>query len=479
MKKLIFLLFASVVSIILSGFPAYAQHQRLGIRPQEIVLDAEKPSKPVEAYCFDRHVIIDRSYDYRHLQTDGSAVKVIVGKKNYSFSNAIKEGVIEVRGRPGDKKKGEAELVIEITKLVPDVVTVRVAKTSVFRDTPGSYKNQKALDTLNSINASTGTMNAGGQSIQDLIWQTDIERSRRESLGYKSKDDFLKIHKLSSNTSDDQISAALKIEEDALIRNFEAVYIYARRDDTPVQSVSDNIRRLQQLYGVQETGVFGDDVIRLFKKYELEHLPTVKETIDLSHASGSYVVRVKSVIGDDQVYTVYGRFGAFRADNADELREVISSLSINNKGMFLDLEFPSPEKIEAFRTSMNIANSPTVTVIEGTTPGAKGEFFNSGKVTKLVSSSPVIRAKEGFRSTLTYKTETVVTNQKMTVTARARQTAMKFVQTFRRLVNGRRNVSSIVSEARRVSGPVTIGFDEVRRIRIIKLFGDKSFRVAG
>src|SRR5207302_4371211 len=99
MKKLIFLLLASLVSIILSVFPAYAQHQRLGIRPQEIVLDAEKPSKPVEAYCFDRHVIIGKSYDYRFLQTDGSAVQVIVGKKNYSLSNAIKEGKIQVHGR--------------------------------------------------------------------------------------------------------------------------------------------------------------------------------------------------------------------------------------------------------------------------------------------------------------------------------------------------------------------------------------------
>jgi len=472
MKKLIFLLLAPFVSTILSVFPAYAQRQRLGIRPQEIVLDTEKPSKPVEAYCFDRHVIIDKSYDYRHLQTDGSAVQVIVGKKNYSFSNAIKEGVIKVSGRPGNKTKGEAELVIEITKLVPDLVTIKVAKASVFRDTPGTYKNQKALDLLNSVNTN------GRESIQTAIWEKDRDRSRLESLGYRSKDDFLKIHKLSSNTSDDQISEALKAEEDTLVRTFEAVHIYARRDDTPVQSVSDNIRRLQELYGVQETGVFGDDVIRLFKKYAVEHLPAVKETIDLSHASGSSVIRVKSVIGDDQVYTVYGWFGAFRTDKIDELRGIVSSLSKENKGMFLDLEFPSPEKIEAFTTSMNIANSPSVTMIEGTTPGAKEKFFDSGKVTKLVSSSPVIKTKEGFRSTLTYKTETAVTNQKMTVTARVRQTATKFIQTFRSLVNGKRNASSIVSEARRVSGSVTLGFDEVGRIRIIKLFREKSFGMA-
>lgn len=477
MKKSIFLLLASCASIFLSVFSSYAQHQRLGIQPQEIVLDA-KDSKLVEAYCFDRHVIIDdNTYDYRYLQTDESAIQVFVGGKRYSFSKAIEENKIKVSARPGDKSKGEPEIVIEIRKLVPDRVIVNVAKTSVFRDAPGTYKNQKALDILNSLNASSGTTSIDRQSIQDPIWTADIDRTRLESLGYKSKDDFLTIHRLSRNTPDDRISAILEAEEDALIERFEAVYIFASRNDTQVQSVSDNIRNLQQLYGVKETGVYGDDVNALLNRYVREYLPVVKEVAKLSLASDSYLLRVKSVIGDDRLYTVYTPFGAFRLNNIGEMTEFISDLSKDNKGIFLDLEFPSPEKVEAFRTSLNIANNNSVTMIEGT-PAARGKFFNSGNVTEVVSSSPVEGSQDVYRSTLTYKTETEPINQEVTVAAKVKQTVVKFVQTFRSLVNGKRNVASIASEARRKSGSVTLGFGEVERIHIIKLFPNRLVEVA-
>ncbi len=468
MKKLLLVLLAAFASICLSAVPSYSQHQRLGIRPQEIVLDAEKPSKTVEAYCFDRHVVIDDAYDYRHLHTDGSAVKVIVGKKTYSFSNAIKEGVIKVSGRPGDQRKGEPQLVIEITKLVPDAVTVRVAKATVFRDQPGTYKNQKALDALSATNVS-----AGRQGTQDLIWEADLERSRLETLGYKSKDDFRKSH---ANASDDQLSANLKRDEDALIQRFEAAHIFARRTDTRIQSASDNVRSLQQLYGVKETGVFGDDVNALFKRYEMEYLPSVRETVNLSRASNSYVLKVKSTIGDDKLYTVYTPFGVFRSNNTDALTQLISALSNRDKGIFLDLEFPSREKIDGFITTFNVASRPSVTMIEGT-PAAKDRFFNSGNVTRLVSSSPAIKTQGGFGSTLVVKTDQAVVNQKVTVTAKARRTVTKFVRTFRSLINGKRNVPSIASEARRVSGSVALGF-EVHRIQIIRRSPEKFVEVA-
>lgn len=479
MKKTILSFLMLVSLLVLLILSTNAQQQRLGIRPQEIILDDANPSKPIEAYCFDRHVNINKGeFNYKYLQSDDSAITVKANGKTYSYSEAI-GSIIEVVGRTRNKTNDPADLVIEIKKLISGQVTINVGKTAVFRDAEGTYDNQKALEVLNSADTKTYRDN-----IQNAIWAADVDRSRLESLGYKSKDEFLEKNRLSKeNTSEEQISVLLEKEETTLIKDFEDIYLMDifHLSRKTVKSVSDNIERLQNIYGVKVTGKFGPDVAKLLQRYKQEYLPELDELKIYSNKSQSFVFKAKSVIGDNKAYTFYTPLGAFRENDTETLKYVITLLSFIRGGVGKEknmiLELPSKQKEAGFKTTLN---NDSITYLKGDSEVIEN-YFSGGNVTKFVSESPIKRTKDGYNKTLTYETEDLPTNQKMTVSARLKLTVMNFVRSFKLscedvILNRKRNVSSIASEARKASGSVTLGF-EVGKIEIIKLFPENPFEI--
>lgn len=393
MKKYILLSFIWVVTMFLIVPGVSAQHQRLGIPPQEISLSGNSSEK-VTAYCFDRHVLIDASYDYGNLHTDKSAIQIIAGGKTYSFEQAIAQRVIEVRGGPGNKD--EPSLVIGFTNLKPYSVLIKVKKGSVFNDAPGSYANTNSLNILNKIPpqklAFTIKIKQQYQTEQNAIWGADVDRPRLESLGYSSPRQFQRKFGLTeTGTFDPPTRAKLEEEETSLRNRFEKVFLKARRSDTDIQLVSDNIGRLQRLYGKPVTGKFDSEVETLFEKYS----QIIEDCKLFSDASGSYVLRVESAIGDQELYTIYTPVGVYQ-QNISWINENVSALSKLGKDVYLDLSFPSFEKTEAFRTSLNFEST---TFVEGSRE-AKGRFFSTETV-ENVSASPVVRTEDGYSSTLT------------------------------------------------------------------------------
>jgi hypothetical protein len=465
MKKIILSLLILLSALVV---PFYAQQkQRLGIKPQKINLEGEaNTSAKIEAYCFDRHIVIDKAYDYNYLHTDKNAVRVTVGDKEYSLPEAISAGKIRVTGRPGNK--GESDLIIEITKLTAEKVTVNVEKVSVFRNMPGTYDNRNALNRLSAADSSQSR-----QDLQDSIWESDIDRMRLESLGFKSIAEFQKKFGLSdSNAFDAQTSALLAEKERALIRFFEQNYLSFPRTDTKVKSVADNIERLEEIYELEQTGVYSPLIATLFESYRKEHLPKIRELRTFSAELKSYVFRIEPSYGVKNSYTFYSPLGAFKLKNTKEVTDTLSAWSERFEEIYVSLEGFSPEQAEGLKTSLNIHS---VNMLRN--DSTKGKFFLTGEVTQFVSSSPVVKIGSEYRSTLVYKTVKVETNQKMNVTARLRQTVSKFIQSFKSLATQKRSLPSIVSEARKASGSVKLGFGEFGEIEIIELLREKSFEL--
>jgi hypothetical protein len=465
MKKIIssWLILLSIMSLLVVS--SFAQKQRLGIRPQKITLDGEKyTSVNVEAYCFDRHILIDKPTDYSYLHTDESAVRVFVGAQEYTLPAAINAGKIKIIGRPG--KTGEPDLIIEIVKLVPDKVIVVIENVSVFRDVPGVYLNRSALNVLNSADSSQNR-----QSIQDNIWVADINRSRLQSLGYKSIEEFQQKFGLPvSKYFDPQTAAKLEVEENALIRRFEQNYLGVTRSDTKVKSVADNIERLGQKYEGKEAPGLISGVSPLFEKYLREHVTVIRELGKSSSESGSYVLRVEPLYGSENLYTFYSPFGVFRLKDTKELTEVLTAWSEKGREIYVYLAGFTPEKAEGLKTSMNIN---AINLLKN--DSIRGRFFSLGTVAEVVSDSPVTKIGNEYSSTLVYKVVEVTTAQKMTVRAKLRNTVSKFVQSFKGLVNGKRSLPSIAGQARKASGgSVKLEFGELGEIEIIKLFRKNS-----
>lgn len=469
MKKTILSLLILGSTTFLFVFSAYAQKQRLGIVPQEIILDGGKTSANVEAFCFDRHIIIDASYDYKYLQTDESAVRVVVGDKNYSLSEAIKQKVIKVTGRPG--VKNEPDLVIEITKLVPETVLVKVEKASVFRDTPGTYKNQKALNVLNSIEPSGGQRRVNSQAIQDTVWMADVDRARLESLGYKSIEEFQRKNNLpETNTFDARTSTKLEAEERALIKRFEDVGLDGSRSETSVQSVSDYIRLFEKKAGIKETGIFNSEVRSLFEKFEpgaKVDFANTRELYQFSQDSVATVWRVKSSVGGENFYSLYSSYGKlYEGNDISEITRIVAERADYLKALglkfYLDLDFPSAEKGIALKTSLRLSD---LTFIEAQSE-AKIAFFTSRQPVEIISTTNPTLSRGEWSQDINLNA-----NRKITAIAKVKSVVVKFVGTFRSLIGENQSLAYIVNQSREASGSLKVIFtDQYRKSHVVELF---------
>jgi hypothetical protein len=425
----------------------------------------------VPAYCFDRHVLVDNTYNYGNLHTDKTAIQVIAGGRTYSFDQAIAQRIIEVWGGVGNP--GEPSLVIGFTNLTSGPVLIKVKKGSVFNDAPGRYSNTNSLNILNGIPArklaATTDVKRQYQTEQNAIWGADVDRARLESLGYSSPRQFQRKFGLTETGTFDQPTKAKLAEQETSLRNrFERVFLQAPRNDTDIQMVSDSIGRLERLYGKPVTGKFTAEVETLLESYTLEHLPKITEYRRHSTSSNSYVFKVESPIGSLDLYTIYTPLGVYK-QNISWINENVAALSKSGKEVFLDLSFPSFEKAEAFRTSLNFEST---TFVEGNRE-AIGRFFSTEAIENS-SASPVVRTENGHSSKITYSIVETKAKEKMTVSAKLKVTVTKFISTFKQLANGKKSLPSIVSEARRQSGSVTLDFGEFGKMRLIKLLREKS-----
>jgi hypothetical protein len=468
MKKNILLLSILIGLLFTFNLSIYGQKQRLGIKPQQINLRDGAPTAVIEAYCFDRHVFIDKAYNYGNLQTNAAGVVVTAKGKNYTVAQAVKNKIIEITGRPGVEAKNEAVLVIEIKKLVAGNVLVNVKQTSVFRNTPGSYSTQKALTTLAT---KTGTYD----EIQNKVWFDDVDRMRLETLGYKSIRVFQTKNKLTrTGTFNKQTKDALEAEEAALIKKFADAGVQGKRTDTPVQSLSDYVNIVQDVNNREQTGVFSADLLPLLENFKIDHRPISRDLAVAYQKSRSYIFRIESLTGKREAYEVHHPYGVFRTSDTKLVAEYVSGYSKIADAVYLELKFPSREKIDAFKASINTG---TEIYIEAT-PAARNKFFSTGIVDAVTSESSTVKAGNEFSKTVKFKARLLEGEQKMTIRAKIKETVATFADRFKSFVSGNRTLPTVVAEAKKTLGPLTLEFDEINQIEIFELRRPKTGVIA-
>lgn len=498
MKKVIFLLVTFFTTIFLSAFPlhaqTYGQHQRLGISPQPtIYLTTKNPSKEVEAFCLDRHKIIDGSYDYNYVLTSDSKKTVTVGKRSLSLQEAINEKLIKVKSLlsrsdfgSGIGLKFELQLASEINSKSP--VTIKIRDSLAMGENPGKFNNFSVLEALRKPKLD---IENASKTKQDEIWELDIDKSRLESLGYNSVREFQREKNLPLNGFDPLTKTKLKEEEDALIARFEAVGLNYSRSDTSVKSVSDNIDFFQtRILGIKEniTRVFSSDVRQKFEKYERFDFPIIRELKEYNtDLDSSLVLRVKSEIGQENLYTVYSHFRIeYEGNSASEINNFISRIFPRFGNVILDLDFPSQEKANGFKSSIEIAQIKTrVTFFEGK-PEARKVFFSPNKTFEIDTiTKPVLENKNYSVTTVLKSTEPAEINKswKIKAISKIKGTVVKFTSAFKTIIQRKekQSLANIVSKARKIDSAnksdseITINFiDEFGEKHTIKIFSGKS-----
>lgn len=467
MKKNILLLSILIGLLFTLNLPIYGQKQRLGIKPQQINLRDGAPTAVIEAYCFDRHILIDKAYNYQYLQTSAAGLVVTAKGKNYTVAQAIKNKIIEITGRLGVQAENEAVLVIEIKKLVPGNVLVNVKKTSVFRDTPGVYSNQRALTGL----STQGTY----KEIQEAVWHADVDRMRLETLGYKSIREFQTKNKLQkTGTFNKATKEALEAEEGALIEKFKDAEVPGARTGTDVHSAADYIIKLQEINDRPKTGVLPPDLPLLLEKFKTDHRPVIRDLNAAYLKSRSYIFRIESLTAQREAYEVHYPFGVFRTSDTKLLARIASAYSKDGNAVYFELKFPSREKIEAFKMSINTG---TEIYIEAT-PAARNKFFSAGIVEAVTSESSTVKAGSEFSKTVKFKTRLLDAEQKMTIRAKIKETVATFADRFKSFVSGTRSLPAVVAEAKKSVGPLTLEFDEINQIEIFELRRPKTGVIA-
>jgi hypothetical protein len=486
MKKSISLLSISLSTIFLFAFSVQAQHQRLGIAPQPTInLSAQNPSQEVEAFCLDRNRLIDGKYDYSHVLASDSRTVVTVGKRKLTLQKAIDEGLIKVSGQ-SSRVSDSGVMSLRFESLTKLPVKIEILESLAMGENQGRFDNTAVLASLRKPKL----LGATRQPKQDEIWFANVDNARLEALGYTSVEEFQRANNLPLNGFDPITKGKLQEAENGLIARFEAAGIAESRTDTDVKSVADHIRKFQNATRAKATGVYSPDVRARFERYEKE-FAIIKELRDYNaNIENSLFFRVQSSIGDENLYKVYTHLGKlYEGNSISELNAMIAKLPAKFEKIYFDLDFPSPTKAEAFKTSFEIAQTASrVSFIEGS-PASKNVLFSS-KRTFEIDNVTLPRLENGeYSSTVNLKSTDVTEvnrNWKIIAASKLRPSVIKFTDSFRTLIGRREKLSlaNIVERARAVDAArtgkldVRVSFiDELGRIQLGKILFGKSIQI--
>lgn len=484
MKKHLLSCLISAISILLTLLPIQAQHQRLGISPQSIInLNAKKSSVKIEAFCLDRHKIIDGIYDYNYVLTQDSGVVVTIGRRKLSLQKAIDEKLIKVNSLLS-RIEFDSGIGLEFVNLTKLPMTIKIINSLAMGETPGQFSNSAVLNALKTPKPK-----------QDTIWESDIDRVRLESLGYKSVEEYQKEKNLPLNSFDEITTSRLKEDESSLIKRFEAIGLVVNRNDTSVRSASDNIRQFQREAGIKETGIFSPDVRIIFERVEKfvkYDYPIINELREYNtNLESSFVLRVKPSSENENFYSVYSELGKeYEGNKVSEISSLVSLLSQKYGNVILDLDFPSTTKSEAFKSSFDIAQIKSrFSFFEGK-PAARNALFSNKKDFEIDSITDLTLDNENYSSTIALKSTEPIDKDKswkIKAASKLKETVTKFTDAFKSIFhrvkqsppNEKLSVSSIIEKARRVDSDlsgnktaleVTISFiDEFGEIHTAKI----------
>lgn len=506
MKKSIFLLLSFLSTIFLTAFPSYAQtyavHQRLGIPPQPtIYLTAKNPSKEVEAFCLDRNKIIDGSYDYNYVIASDSKTTVTVGgRKSLSLQKAIDQKLIKVESLINlNRADFGSGIGLRFVGLKNFPVSIRIRDSIAVGEVAGPFGN---LPVLEALKEPKPPVKNGSELKQDKIWEIDVDKSRLESLGYISVEQFQRDNDLSLNGFDKATKTKLIEAEDKLIARFEAVDLKVVRSDTSIKSVSDNIDLFENRVlkrTENRTRVFSSEIRQLFEKYEkfvkIDY-PIIKELKEYNtELSGSLVLRVKAEIGKENFYTIYSYLGKeYEGNSISEINAFISRLSQRFENINLDLDFPSPKMMGAFKDSFEIhqIKSNLTFSAEGTT-ASKKVFFSNTKSFEMDGITEPLLENGNYSQTIGLKSSDPADINKIwkiKAASKIKETVVKFTNAFKTLFQKRekQSIANIIGRARRVESDmsnkdktgleITVSFiDEFGEIQTGKIFFGKTSEI--
>ena len=468
MKKLILLLLA-LQFVLLCAFVSSAQHQRLGIGPGTVTLNRQKPSSEVEAFCLDRNLIIDGTYNYNHVLSPSKAT-VTVGGKTLPLQKAIQDRLIRIESMVGGDRFGSG-IGIRFVSLTRAPVTVRIPDSMALGENPGTYTNGSALAVLKTARK---TPRLSSRDIQDSVWEADVDRVR-EALGYKSLEEFQQANNLPVDGLSLATKAKLEELESELIARFEAVGIRSRRYDTRVQSVYDNIREFQQRMSIKPTGVYSPDVRTAFETYERVDFPAIKSVSQYRSPGYNYLFLKVTASGDSSFYKVYGPGSKlYEGNSVAEIRTMISNLAQYGK-TYVELDFPSKNQTDAFKTSFDIQGiNSNIALIETSTAFKNVYFSNSRSFDVGAISEPVLQGSD-YVSTIDFKSTSaaeVDKSWKLRAAAGIKQTVTKFTDAFKNLAGRkeRQSLADIVERARRIEADRTQTLDV--KVSLIGEFGE-------
>ena len=470
MKKLTLLLVAFQL-VLLSAFVSSAQHQRLAIKPGKVTLNSQKPSSEVEAFCLDRNKVIDGTYDYNHVLSP-SAATATVGGRTLPLQKAIKDGLIRIESTVGSSQF-DSGIGIRFVSLTRAPVTIQIHDSLALGENPGRYTNRAALEIVKTDRTRLGV---SSRKIQDSVWEADLDRVRWESLGYKSLEEFQQANNLPLNGLSAATKAKLEEAESKLIARFEAVGISRRRDDTRIQSVYDNIRTFQLSIGTKATGVYSPDVRTQFETYEKVDFPVIKEVSEYHSSASNYLfLRVTaSPAVDPNLYKVYGLDSKlYEGNKVAEIQTEISELASLFRKIYVELDFPSKNQADAFKTSFDISRiKSNVALVEGT-PALRDVLFSNKRTFEIGSFSEPILERSDYVSTADIKSTAEVNKSwKLKAASRIKETVTKFTDAVKNL-GGRKqkqSLADIIERARRIEEDRTDTLDV--KVSLIDEFGE-------
>ena len=487
MKKLTLLLAAFQI-ILLSALATSAQHQRLGISPTTMTLNSRKPSAEVEAFCLDRHKVIDGTYDYNHvLSPSASTATVTVGQRTMPLQRAINEGLIRIKSTVGSNGFGSG-IGVKFISQTQQPVTIQIRNSLALGENAGTYTNTSVLETLRTAKAN---LEVDSKDLQHQLWEADIHRVRWESLGYGSVEEFQRANNLPVNGLSALTKTKLEEAESKLIARFEAVGMTNTRSASRIPSVSDNIASFQKAVGLEETAVYSPDVRAQFEKYEKVDFPVIREISDYDSPADNYVfLRVKASAEDSSFYTVYAPGEkVYEGNDVAVIDEAVSGLASVYGKAYVELDFPSLNQTEAFKASLKISRiKSNVALVEGTR-ATKNVYFSNKRTFAIDNISEPQLIGDDFVSTISGKTAdtaAVNTSWKVNAASRIKETVTKFTDAFKNIIGRKQkqSLADIVEKARRIeldrteTLDVKVSFiDEFGEIRVAEISFGKSIRV--
>jgi len=472
MKKLTLLLVALQI-VLLTAFVSSAQHQRLAIKPGTVTLNSQKRSFEVEAFCLDRNKVIDNTYNYNHVLSS-SAATATVGGRTLPLQKAINDGLVRIESTVENPRFGSG-IGIRFVNLSRKPLTIHIPDSLPLGENPGVYTNRAALEIVKTDQTISST------EIQERLWETDIDRVRWESLGYKTLQEFQQANNLPLNGLSAATKTKLEEAESKLIARFEAVGINERRFHSRVQSVSDNISSFQEQIGVEETGVYSPDVRSQFERYEKVDFPQITKAADYTSAADNYLfLKVTASPGNSSLYTVYSPDGKlYEGNSVSEIEAKISEEALIFAKTYVELDFPSKNQADAFKTSFDISRIKSETALIEGAPALKDVFFSNKRTFEIGAvSEPILEGSDYVSTIGLNSTAAAEVNKswKLKAASSIKQTVTKFTDAVRSLIGRKekQSLADIVERARWIEKDRTDPLDV--KVSLIDEFG--GIRVA-